>query len=182
MRKITLFLMQGELEHRSPKSRYARTDRKSFVKQLTIIERRQARIRRIRAMNKLQGRLIDTCEATTINTEEHYFIGKSQNFPVNIPTFLRENQGDPAIKVRATEGQCVLVVLAESSSHPNVSGLLAKAERPPPSSFESRFRTGVYICRFLVRFFAWGSEQQHWQCQPIRLGLVIFQKRPDLSS
>ena len=53
MRNISLFLTQGELEHRSPKSRYACTDRKSFIKQLTVIERRQARIRRIRVMNKL---------------------------------------------------------------------------------------------------------------------------------
>ena len=181
MHKITLFLMQVEFEHHSPKSRYACTDHKSFVEQLTIIECRQAHICHICAMNKLQGQVIDTCKATTINTEEHYFIGKSQNFPVNIPTFLRENQGDPAIKVRATIRQCVLVMLAESSSHPNVSGLLAKADRPPPS-FQSRFRAGVYICRFLVQFFAWRSEQQHWQCQPIRLQLVIFQKQLDLSS
>lgn len=53
MRNISLFLTQGELEHRSPKSRYTCTDRKGFIKQLTVIERRQARIRRIRVMNKL---------------------------------------------------------------------------------------------------------------------------------
>ena len=95
--QITLFLMQGELEHCLPKSRYTHTNHKSFVKQLTVIERRQTHIHRIRAMNKLRSR---TTESTIVNPEEHHFIGKLQNFPVNIPTFLRENQGDPAIRVR----------------------------------------------------------------------------------
>lgn len=91
--------MQGELQHRSPKSRYARTDRKTFVKQLTVIERRQARIRRIRAMNKLGSTATNACEEITMSPEDHHFIGKSQNYPVSIPAFLRDNQGDPAIKV-----------------------------------------------------------------------------------
>ena len=47
--------MQGELEHHLPKSRYTRTNHMSFVKQLTVIERQQTRIRRIRVMNKLQS-------------------------------------------------------------------------------------------------------------------------------
>ncbi len=40
--------LQIELEHRSSKSRYLRTNRKNFEKQLGDIERRQARNRRIR--------------------------------------------------------------------------------------------------------------------------------------
>jgi hypothetical protein len=31
--------------------------------------------------------------------EVQYNIGKSQKFPVHIPTFLQWNEGDPAIKV-----------------------------------------------------------------------------------
>ena len=42
-------------------------------------------------------------EATTAKPEEHHFIGKSQNFPINIHTFLLENQQDPAIKVKVTK-------------------------------------------------------------------------------
>ena len=95
-------LSQGELEHRSPKSRYTRTDRKSFVKQLMRIERRQARIRRIRATNNPEGQMTNTDEATTASPEEHHFIGKSQNSPFNIAAHLHENQRDPAIKVRTT--------------------------------------------------------------------------------
>ena len=41
-------MVQSELEHRIPKSRYKRTSRKKFIKQLTEIEWRQARLRRIR--------------------------------------------------------------------------------------------------------------------------------------
>jgi hypothetical protein len=29
----------------------------------------------------------------------HHVVGKSQNFPENIPLFLQKNAGDPAIKV-----------------------------------------------------------------------------------
>ncbi|EDQ99293.1 uncharacterized protein LACBIDRAFT_335113 [Laccaria bicolor S238N-H82] len=44
----------SELELRNPKSRYKRTSRKKFIKQLTEIERRQAQLRRIR--QKLNAR------------------------------------------------------------------------------------------------------------------------------
>src|ERR1700683_2723637 len=50
-----LTTFQGELEHRLPKSRYTRTNRKCFMKQLTRIERRQARIRTIRAQQNQAG-------------------------------------------------------------------------------------------------------------------------------
>ncbi len=47
---------QMELEHRSPKSRYRRTSHKQFEKQLGHIERRQARIRRIRQKLNASGK------------------------------------------------------------------------------------------------------------------------------
>jgi hypothetical protein len=45
---LTRTRVQGELEHRTPKARYKRTSRKAAIKQLTQIEQRQERIRRIR--------------------------------------------------------------------------------------------------------------------------------------
>lgn len=63
-----------------------------------------------------------TDESTEANPEEHHVIGKSQNFPVHIPAFLRENQGDPAIKVIPTESRC-----NKLHSHHDDSGLLAQA-------------------------------------------------------
>ena len=92
--------MQGELKHCSSKSQYTHTDHKNFVRQLTVIEHRQVQIHRIHVMNKLWSQATNVHEVTTINLEEHHFIGKLQNFPVNIATLLCENQGDPAIKVR----------------------------------------------------------------------------------
>jgi hypothetical protein len=49
--------VQGELEHRTRKARYRRTDRKNFQKQLAQIERRTARLRRIRARLLKEGHL-----------------------------------------------------------------------------------------------------------------------------
>ena len=96
-------LFQGELKHCSPKSRYTCTDRKHFVEQLTCIERRQAHIHHICTMNNSGRQTMVIGEATTAKLEEHHFIGKSQNFPINIHTFLWENQWDPAIKVKVTK-------------------------------------------------------------------------------
>lgn len=91
------FRPQGELEHRSPKARYARTSRKGFIKQIAQIERRQARIRRIRAKLRKTGNVLH--EDVARSPEAHHHIGKSQNFAENIHSFVRENKDDPAIQV-----------------------------------------------------------------------------------
>jgi hypothetical protein len=64
---------------------------------LTQIERRQARIRRIRARHQQAGR--PASEEVAFTAEAHHVIGKSQNYPENIPNFLQKYAGDPAVKV-----------------------------------------------------------------------------------
>jgi hypothetical protein len=64
---------------------------------MTQIERRQARLRRIRARYRKAGKVLDEDVATS--TEAHHVIGVSQNFPENIPVFLEKNRKDPAVKV-----------------------------------------------------------------------------------
>jgi hypothetical protein len=91
------FPQQGELEHRSAKSRYTRTSRKGFLRQLAQIERRQARIRRIREKHQAGDRPVNQFNPGSPN--EHHNIGNSQNQPENIPLFLRKHSGDPAIAV-----------------------------------------------------------------------------------
>lgn len=89
------------MEHRSPKSRYQRTSRKNFEKQLGLIERHQARIRRI------QQKLKDRCKTQEVLDHEKgpelptcdYHIGKTQNHPVDLGILARENCHDPAAKV-----------------------------------------------------------------------------------
>jgi hypothetical protein len=95
--------LQGELEHRSPKSRYRRTDRKSFVKQLTRIERRQARIRRIgdKIVHRPHIEIAELARSPCV----HHHIGATQKFPVHIGTYLISHEGDPAIKVNVI-GMC----------------------------------------------------------------------------
>ncbi|KAH7917181.1 hypothetical protein BV22DRAFT_1052620, partial [Leucogyrophana mollusca] len=62
----------GELEHRTSKKRYCRTDRKEFVKQITRIERREARIHRIRDKHRDQ-QLPPTSEEEVARTPEAHF-------------------------------------------------------------------------------------------------------------
>jgi hypothetical protein len=64
---------------------------------MTKIERRQARLRRIRARYskaKSQGN-----EEVATTPDAHHVIGHSQNFPENIPLFLQKYAEDPAVKV-----------------------------------------------------------------------------------
>jgi len=90
--------LQGELEHRTSKNRYRRTNRKGFLKQLTQIERRQYRIRAIREKYKNSSARLET-EVVDRNPEAHHQIGKSQNFPEHIGMFLQKHDKDPATKV-----------------------------------------------------------------------------------
>ena len=93
--------IQPELEHRRPKSRYTRTSRKGFEKQLTKIERLQARVRRIRQkVNKTRKSTIQPDKgAVPESSSVEYHIGKAQNNPINLGSFLHEFRSDPAVHV-----------------------------------------------------------------------------------
>jgi hypothetical protein len=64
---------------------------------MTQIERRQVRIRRIRAQHRKNGNYVN--EDIARSPKAHHHIGKSQNFPENIYSFVQKNRDDPAIKV-----------------------------------------------------------------------------------
>src|SRR5882762_4566174 len=87
---------QMELEHRTPKARYKRTDKKLFIKQLARIERRETRLRRIRTR---LSRDRSTDEKVPNTPHGHHHIGTSQNQFEHIGTFLSRNSGDLATKV-----------------------------------------------------------------------------------
>jgi hypothetical protein len=91
--------LKGELEHRTPKARYKRTSRKFFNAQMAKIERREARIRRIR--ERLSPGRAKKIQVNGAASTPHlsYHIGKNQNNPEHIQNFLQHNSGDPAVKV-----------------------------------------------------------------------------------
>lgn len=83
-----------------------RTSKKNFIRQITQIERRQARIRQIRlkstyltGQNDTRSIVVDDPEFSS-SPEARYHVGATQNLPVNIPQFLQRNAGDPAVNVR----------------------------------------------------------------------------------
>lgn len=90
-----------ELDHRLPKSRYRRTSRKDFEKQLGCIERRQARIRRIRQKLDQSNKNCEVLmhEKGPQSWTSEYHIGKTQNHPLDLGTFIQEAHTDPAVKV-----------------------------------------------------------------------------------
>ncbi|KAF9230744.1 hypothetical protein BU15DRAFT_83245 [Melanogaster broomeanus] len=86
----------GELEHRVGKGRFTRTSRKAYIPQLASMERRQERIRRIKARaTALHAYHQDPAPN---RPDIHHVIGQSQNFPENILTFQARNSDDPAVK------------------------------------------------------------------------------------
>jgi hypothetical protein len=114
--------MQGELEHRTSKARYCRTDRKEFVKQMASIERREAHILSIQDKELLQGAAVE--EEVATSPEAHFHVRKSQNFLENIPLFLKWHAGDPAIKVSASSWllwlECrVMLILSDRIFYPS---------------------------------------------------------------
>jgi hypothetical protein len=64
---------------------------------MTQIERRQARIRRIRAQNFASKKAEK--ETVAVAPHLHHCIGKSQNEPEHIGLFVQKHSGDPAVKV-----------------------------------------------------------------------------------
>lgn len=74
-----------------------RTSKKKFIRQLAQIERREARIRRIR--HKLRQGKKPADDQIDNNPVIHHHIGVSQNEFIEIGQFLRSNSGDPAINV-----------------------------------------------------------------------------------
>lgn len=91
-----------ELEHRSPKSRYLRTSRKDFELQLSRIERRQTRIRRIRQKLDDFTRKREVLEhekvPESVPSTASYHIGKTQNHALDIGSLPGE-YGSLATKV-----------------------------------------------------------------------------------
>ncbi|KAF6758419.1 hypothetical protein DFP72DRAFT_1065105 [Ephemerocybe angulata] len=90
----------SERLHRFPKGRYSRTNKKNVPRQLSSIQTRQARIKKLR--NQLTP---DADEGALGRWTQwgpglggRYFIGKSQNHPVAIWRFVSLNGNDLAVK------------------------------------------------------------------------------------
>ena len=117
---LTLLInyLQGELEHRTSKRRFMRTSHKAFIPQLAAIERRQARIRRIR----MRQEVLNATDPTPKALEHHHAIGKSQNDPQDINKFLQDNSDDPAAKVAPLSSLITTKLTAQ-----NLIGLSSKA-------------------------------------------------------
>lgn len=89
-------VLQPELIHRYPKSHYKRTSKRNISRQLSRIQMRQARIRKLKKQLLLdpdeEYRDEDACKLP-------YFIGKSQNCAIDLSAFHSSHRNDPAVKV-----------------------------------------------------------------------------------
>ncbi|KAJ3517693.1 hypothetical protein NMY22_g13906 [Coprinellus aureogranulatus] len=84
-----------ESYHRGPKSQYRRTSKRRVALTLSRIQTRQARIRRLR-----KQLLVDPAEGPADPLlHAPYFVGQSQNRPVDLAAFLTLHRYDPATTV-----------------------------------------------------------------------------------
>ncbi|KAJ3524523.1 hypothetical protein NMY22_g10961 [Coprinellus aureogranulatus] len=90
----------SESFHRVSKARYKKTNKKDIHRQLTRLQARQARLKKLR-------RQIDPSDEELTGPADYvhrepgsrwYFIGKSQNHPVNLSHFIRVHADDWAVK------------------------------------------------------------------------------------
>jgi len=95
---LTWTFYQSEHEHRTLKGHFLRTSSRSIPQQLARIEQRQQSICTIHKNLNLSPSQIQA-EDIAANPGAYYNIGMSQKFPLYIPTFLQQNQDDPAVMV-----------------------------------------------------------------------------------
>jgi hypothetical protein len=96
---LLMAVTQGELEHRTSKARYGRTSRKDYIRKMARLERRQSRLHHIREKLGTQKTMMDNEAASTATPDLHHHIGKSQNSPLHIGTYVQRYANDLAIKV-----------------------------------------------------------------------------------
>ncbi|KAG2088019.1 uncharacterized protein F5147DRAFT_781150 [Suillus discolor] len=87
----------GELEHRTPKGRYRHTDKRAFVHQLTQIERREARLHRIKQKQPQRGPRIEAHKMAS-DPQLHHHIGQGKKMYDDLGQYLHDHAGDPAMK------------------------------------------------------------------------------------
>lgn len=96
-------LHQSECFHRFSKFRYRKSNKKNVIRQLSAMQTRQARLRKLRKQLDPSADELDRPLAAGDPDPRAeggwYFIGKSQNKPVNLGHFLRTNANDPAFQV-----------------------------------------------------------------------------------
>ena len=89
---------QSEQEHRTSKARFLQTNGRAIPQQLAGTERWQ---RRISMIHENLDHHPSQTEPDVITNDPgvQYNMGTSEKSSVHIPTFLQQNQGDPAVKV-----------------------------------------------------------------------------------
>jgi hypothetical protein len=124
--------VQGEVEHQISKNRYRRTSRKpGFEGQIANIERRQARLKRIK--QRLQQLLVDRLnivqDPIAEDFDSAYSVGKSQHQAMNINAFVQNHLDDPAVVVSG----CRFFPNSVDLNN-NALGFYPEVEAPPSAS------------------------------------------------
>ncbi|TEB26892.1 hypothetical protein FA13DRAFT_1795347 [Coprinellus micaceus] len=125
----------SERFHRFSKSRYHRTNKKNVLPQLSALQTRQARLRKIqKQVEPSEAELSGPLSLPEDNSgHPFYFIGKSQNQPLNLGHLLATNANDLAFKS----------FLPKLKRHlfPRVLEMLLQEAEAEPETFEATLPT-----------------------------------------
>ncbi|KAJ3512913.1 hypothetical protein NMY22_g15195 [Coprinellus aureogranulatus] len=137
----------SERFHRVSKSRYKKTNKKDIHRQLSRLQSRQTRLRKLRRQIDPSPEELDgpSNNAPHNSDARWYFIGKSQNQPVNLTHFVRVNANDwagflPRLKFHLFP-RVIARLLQEAQTNPEVYG----QSIPPLSKLFNSFSEGDLI-------------------------------------
>lgn len=91
-------LVQGELAHRALKAFYPLTSKLDTLAQLAKHERRRRVLRRVAEAGGTTPSLTQTL-VDVPSPGKNYCISTGQNHPISLFTFIRQHDGDPALRV-----------------------------------------------------------------------------------
>jgi hypothetical protein len=112
---------QGELAHRALKMFYPLTSKLDTPAQLAKHERRRRVLRRVAEAGAVSSSSSSSPSSysqpqvevpTSMPSGKHHSISTIRNNPIDIFSFLRENNGDPAVKVKCIVALSITLLTA----------------------------------------------------------------------
>lgn len=115
---------QGELAHRALKAFYPLTNKLDTPAQLAKHERRRRVLQRVAevAGTSSPGNQSGADALQSTSSEQQHHIATNRNNPVQIFAFIREHEGDPAVKVEVILDAPVICSQSSSEIHSKIKG------------------------------------------------------------
>ena len=100
---VSSYFLKGEMQHKRVKRLYAMTNKRNAAKDVSKLEAQQRKVKSLYSkLNKDHEDLPQTAP------EAHYHMAQSRKNWIHLPSWLNENEGDPALTVSCFRVSCQL--------------------------------------------------------------------------